>query len=61
MLTVEEIKNQIEERIKMADIEPQLDGKMLIGKEFDIRREIGISRRALISLMKWIESNEKPS
>lgn len=59
MLTILDIKDQLEEWIKMADADPNHDGKMLIGEEFEIIRDIDIYRRTLISLMNWIEENEK--
>lgn len=60
MITVEEIKKQIEERIKMVSIEPNQDGKMLIGEEFYIRRYAEVTKGALVSLLEWIEDASRP-
>ena len=55
MLKIEDIINEIEKIIKIASIEPNLDGKALIGEEFYIRCYIEVAKGTLVSLLEWIE------
>jgi hypothetical protein len=60
MLLIEDIKNEIEKRIKIATIEPNQDGRMLIGEEFYVRRYMEVANGTLVSLLKWIEDESRP-
>jgi len=60
-MTVEDIKNKILEITKMIDIESTQNHGMLIGEEFHIKQPLDIVKDTLLSLLKWIEENEKRS